>query len=210
MIMIKLTALDGTSLNIFESEEDVDAAPLMGSNGMVDYMGPFAGVKGWAIANSLFIENLVDGVYVADVDSAEAMLSIHKASAIQKVRTFAENMRSRFTEGAAKGKLGGYQINSDILNLLDSGVAFNDLDSLLQQKVEVEVTVDNRYTSVDGLIAVWRAKRGALAIVSAWVGAFENNTITAVNAATAKPEIDSILASVRVEAEAKAAELASL
>jgi len=135
------------------------------------------------------------------------VFSAEKAETVEDVVYYAENMRSRFTEGAAKGKLSDYQMNSDIINLLDAGVVFADLDSLLKQKVEAEVEADNRYTTTDELITVWRTKRGRVAVINAWAAAIENNTLTAVNAATTKAEIDDVLAAAKLEAEAKADEL---
>lgn len=205
--MINLTAINGTSLSVSDSPEGVDIPPLMGANGITYYIGEYSGIKAWALENSLLIESLINGELVADKDSAVAMLPIQKAQAVKSVEAFAENMRSKFTGNAAKGKLGGYQINSDILNLLDSGVAFNDLDPLLKQKVEIEVSADDRYTTVDQLIALWRTKRGTLSIISAWIGAIENNTITAINSATNKDEIDAVMAKAKAIAEAKATEL---
>ena len=206
---MKLTGLDGTSLIVIDSEEGVDILPLIGSNGSAYYFGEYAGVKAWALENSLFIEYQVDGEFLADSESSLSMLPIHKAQAVRAVEEYAEGMRSVFTENAAKGLLSTYQLNSEILNLLDAGVAYSDLDAQLKAKIDIEVATDKRYTTAEQLIAVWRVKRGQLAIASAWVAAIENNTLATVNAATTKAEIDRALAEAKTTAEEKSKELTS-
>ncbi|MFT6100992.1 MAG: hypothetical protein ACJAYF_003554 [Arenicella sp.] len=144
--------------------------------------------------------DLTDGEWVESMSDA-------RDASIAKVVSYAESMRNRFTDGAGTGKLSGFQINSDILNLIDSGVAFDSLDGHLQSKVNLEVEVDDRYSKIDDLLTVWREKRGALSIASAWVGAVENNTISALKVATSIQQLDEILSTSKSMAEAKAAEL---
>ncbi|MBL4674077.1 MAG: hypothetical protein JKX81_17590 [Arenicella sp.] len=91
--------------------------------------------------------SLIDGEWVESISDVIN-------SSIAKVVSYAENMRNRFTGSAGTGKLSGFQINSDILNLIDSGVAFDNLDEHLQSKVNVEVDIDDRYSTAGDLLTV--------------------------------------------------------
>jgi len=163
---------------------------------------------GYRVSITTGAREYFDGAdWLAYDDSHPQMLVLQKLDGVKATEEFADTARSSFLGNISGGKLRSYQLNIDILNLLDSGVVFDALDPVLRQKVEIEVATDNRYTTIEELLTVWRSKRGTLAVVSAWADAFENNTIADVNAAATKAEIDTILATAKVAAEAKAAEL---
>jgi hypothetical protein len=134
---------------------------------------------------------------------ATKSLAEEKIDAVKSVEEYAEGMRSAFTSNAAKGLLATYQLNSDVLNLLDSGVAYSDIDEQLRAKIDIEVATDKRYKTAEEIMVVWRIKRGKLAIASAWIAATESNTIASVNLATNKAEIDQVIAEAKSTAKSK-------
>jgi len=156
-------------------------------------------------------KQITEGKTVVLVDGGIQVVGVPVAplnqAAIERVREYAEDMRGLFTGDAKQRQLDAYQINSDIINLVDAGLQVSELDPFLQQKLQVEVEGDERFTSAEQLIEVWRQKRGAMAVATAWVSTLESATIRVLETATTQEQIDTIVEGAISQAEAKKNEL---
>lgn len=148
------------------------------------------------------VEKLIDGALYNDAE-----LSGGKAIYQQDVREYAKETRELFVGGADALEVAGYALNISILDMLDSGTPFENIDPALQLKVSIEVENDARFNAKEDLFAVWRAKRGGLAISTSWINVIEYSTIEALSSATDVSQLEPILNAALTQAEAKKAEL---
>ena len=160
------------------------------------------------VSTDLPFAKVVGSELVVDQEEKQAMmLNNAKTLAIESVEEYAEQMREKFTDGAMTRKLDGYQINSDILNLMDAGVSFENLDPYLQQKVNVEVQTDVRFSTKEELFEIWRSRRGVMTVGTAWIDALEKNTISSIDSLDDIASIPGVIESSKETAETKLGEL---
>ncbi len=140
-------------------------------------------------------------------DDNPHVFAAYKEERIDDVRKFADIMRLSFLGNASIARQSGFKINNDILNLIDAGITFENLDQSLRTKILIEVAGDDRYATASELIAAWRKKRGEVAISSAWAEVVETSTIKAINEASDQNQVDTIITAAQAQAETKYAEL---
>lgn len=156
----------------------------------------------------------------------EEITAARKQVAIQSVKDYSANARKIFTQNSPPEQLATYQINSDIINLINCWCiqnsvhidtitkaqfdqAFPHLEESFRDKMTGEVAQDSRYANEFELFQVWVVKRSVLSSAAIWAESIEHNTIAAIEAESNPDNYQTILDSAKAQAEAKIAELIS-
>lgn len=177
------------------------------------------------------VQALVDGndLLIGDdlhVATEEEMFQLRKEITIKSVKDFSANARRVFTQNSPPEQLATYQINSDIINLINCWCIYNNahIDSITKEQFDVafplieqsfrdkmtgEVEQDPRYANEFELFQTWVIKRALLSHAAIWAESIEHNTIAAIEAETNPDNFQTILDNAKAQAEAKIRELIS-
>ena len=132
-----------------------------------------------------------------------------KQEAIERVRDYAEEMRIKFSGGARDGKRDIFQVNSDILNLRAIGKTWDEMPASYIKKIDMEIAETIKYQGLsrDQLLDIWEQKREPMIVASAWIESKEDNAIRAIEQSNSQEELETIMVTLKQQAEAKEAEL---
>lgn len=172
---------------------------------------------------------------IADGDSLLIGDDLHPASeaeifalrqeiAIKSIKDFSAHARKVFTKNSPPEQLATYQINSDIINLINCWCminntsidsitkaefdqAFPSLEESFRDKMTGEVEQDPRYANEFELFQTWVIKRALLSHAAIWAESIEHNTIAMIENETNPDNFQSILDNAKIQAETKISEL---
>lgn len=175
------------------------------------------------------IQSIVDGDALLIGDdlhpaSEDELFALRKEITIKSVKDFSANARKIFTRNSPPEQLATYQINSDIINLINcwcmiNGAsidnitkaefdqAFPSLEKSFREKMTGEVAQDPRYANEFELFQTWVVKRALLSNAAIWAESIEHNTIAMIENETNPDNFQAILDNAKTKAEAKISEL---
>lgn len=156
--------------------------------------------------------------------TTDEITEARRRAAIKSIKDFSVKARKIFTQNSPPEQLATYQINSDIINLVNCWCminnasidsitkaefdqAFPSLEESFRDKMTGEVEQDPRYANEFELFQTWVIKRALLSHAAIWAESIEHNTIAMIENETNPDNFQSILDNAKMQAETKISEL---